>query len=267
MRKFEEWIQQLNDTIEDYKFFVNFEKIHENVKSIEKELTSLNSLIGTNNIEKKFAELIEQEPSIIKCIPKLLALRKDRVSVLEKGEEKIFYFNESKRNSIEEYTELMRKTGLFDLLESGEISDLKQYMIGLEIGLDTNARKNRIGYLLENLVEEELKKIPKIQYKKDAIIENEKESRRADFLIINDEKKYVIETSYQSMIGSKLRELIRRYYEETKMYKEKGITYILVLDGRGWKFAGTELKELFERLQYVYNLKDVQKGELGRILK
>ena len=42
MRKFEEWIQQLNDTIEDYKFFVNFEKIHENVKSIEKELTSLN---------------------------------------------------------------------------------------------------------------------------------------------------------------------------------------------------------------------------------
>ena len=272
MRKFEEWIEQFNDTIQDYDFFVDFEKVYNNVNKIEKELNILNSLIGDENIEENFKVLLDKEPSIIKCIPSLLALRKDKVTILESGEEKKFDFSENEIKDTEYYAKFMKNTGLFDLLKSGKISDLKQYMIGVEVGLDTNARKNRIGYTLEKLVEKELKNISNINYRKDVAMQvldgDIRRLIRPDFYVICNNKTYVIEVSYMMSYGSKNKELIKLYKENELFYRKQGVTYILILDGMGWKCCNIpEFKTIFEELPYVFNLKEVQKGILGEVFK
>lgn len=47
----------------------------------------------------------------------------------------------------------MRATGLFDVMEHHAVSSLSDYVTGVEVGLDSNGRKNRGGHLMENLVE------------------------------------------------------------------------------------------------------------------
>ncbi len=46
----------------------------------------------------------------------------------------------------------MKETGLFDLLSNRIVKDLVDYVLGVEVGLDSNGRKNRGGHLMENLV-------------------------------------------------------------------------------------------------------------------
>ncbi len=48
----------------------------------------------------------------------------------------------------------MRETGLFELLQSHIINNLYDYLLGVEVGLGSNGRKNRGGHLMEDLVEE-----------------------------------------------------------------------------------------------------------------
>ena len=52
----------------------------------------------------------------------------------------------------------MKKTGLFKLLSKAKINSLLDYITGVEVGLDSNARKNRTGKVMENLVESYIKK-------------------------------------------------------------------------------------------------------------
>lgn len=61
--------------------------------------------------------------------------------------------------SIEQYKVFMRKTGLFNLIENHIVNNLIDYALGVETGLDSNGRKNRGGHLMENLVEDFIKKI------------------------------------------------------------------------------------------------------------
>lgn len=51
----------------------------------------------------------------------------------------------------------MAETGLFDLIQNHLISNLYDYVTGVESGLDSNGRKNRGGHLMEDLVEEHIK--------------------------------------------------------------------------------------------------------------
>ena len=58
----------------------------------------------------------------------------------------------------EQYAVLMRETGLFELLENHLVSNLIDYALGVEVGLNSNGRKNRGGHLMEDLVESFIKK-------------------------------------------------------------------------------------------------------------
>ncbi|CAG8696872.1 11547_t:CDS:1, partial [Ambispora gerdemannii] len=54
---------------------------------------------------------------------------------------------------------------LIDLFTNGQIKDLKDYVLGVEVGLDTHSRKNRGGLLMENGVEKLLIDY-QVEYKK-----------------------------------------------------------------------------------------------------
>lgn len=161
-REFSDIVNSLKTTIADYSYYTNFEKVFNNVDKFNVELNILNSLIGSNNIEIDFISIINKYPETLKVIPLLLAIRKLEVEVIDGT--KIIY-NFKKRNvSDKEYVKFMRNTGLFNLLENSKIKNLYDYITGVEVGLDSNARKNRTGTTMEKIVESFISKVSGIEY-------------------------------------------------------------------------------------------------------
>ena len=156
-RNFKEWLSTFRPCISDYCYYVDFDKVNKNVDKIKVELNILNALVGSKNIEQDFENIIKKYPETLKCIPLLLAVRSCEISVTDAEGEYNFSFK--KQNySIDEYKMFMRKTKLFDLLKNHIVSNLVDYITGVETGLDSNGRKNRGGHLMENLVESYIQK-------------------------------------------------------------------------------------------------------------
>ena len=157
-RNFAEWLLTFTDSIADYKYYIDFDTIYKNAEEYKVELNMLNSLIGSNNIEVEFENLVSKYPSVLKCIPTLLAVRQSEIIVLDNDGNKFEYnFNEMNYD-LKQYSVFMRETGLFELLEKHLINNLYDYVLGVECGLNSNARKNRGGHLMENLVEKYIQK-------------------------------------------------------------------------------------------------------------
>lgn len=141
-RNFKTWLSGFRDSISDYEYYVNFEKVYRNVDAIKVELNILNSLIGSKDIENGFEMIVNKYPETLKCIPVLLAVRAKEIYAIDGDGEYIYKFNKPNL-SIEQYKIFMRKTGLFDLISNHIVNNLVDYATGVETGLDSNGRKNR----------------------------------------------------------------------------------------------------------------------------
>ena len=156
-RNFSTWLSGFRDSIADYGYYIDFEKVHRNVDGIKVELNILNSLIGSKNIKEDFKALIKKYPETLKCIPLLLAVRANEIYCQDEngGYMYQFYFGKYPPNShahYERYAYFMEHTGLFDLLENHIINNLVDYATGVETGLDSNGRKNRGGTLFVGVI-------------------------------------------------------------------------------------------------------------------
>lgn len=281
-RDFNEWFSNFKQSISDYSYYVDFEKIYRNVDKIKVELNILNSLIGSKNIEVEFKNILIKYPETLECIPVLLAIRSNEIFIKDDLREYLFRFDEMVY-SIEDYVKFMKESGLFNLLQNHIINNLYDYVLGIEVGLDSNGRKNRGGHLMENLVESYILKSGIKEYYKEMYLEeiqskwsidlsrlsgNNFSTKRFDFVIKTDNQIYVIETNFYSSQGSKLNETARSYKmlaEETK--NVDGITFIWFTDGTGWKNAKRNLEETFNELDTLYNIHDLEYGILDKIIK
>ena len=151
-RNFNEWLNTFKSSISTYNYYVDFEKVYGNVDAIKVELNILNSLVGSKDIDNEFENLSNKYPEILKCIPILLAVRSREIYAIDGDGEYIFNFKKP-NYSVNEYKKFMRKTGLFKLISNRIINNLVDYVTGVEVGLDSNGRKNRGGHLMEDLVE------------------------------------------------------------------------------------------------------------------
>ena len=281
-RNFDEWLSKFKSSISDYTYYVDFKKIYRNVDKIKVELNILNSLIGSNDIENEFKNIIVKYPETLECIPVLLAVRSNEIFIKDELKEYLFKFNKMVY-SIDDYVRFMKESGLFDLLQNHIINNLYDYVLGIEVGLDSNGRKNRGGHLMENLVESYIRKAGIKEYYKEMYISeienkwnldlssisgNNVSTKRFDFVIKTDNQVYVIETNFYSSQGSKLNETARSYKmlaEEAK--KVNGLTFIWFTDGIGWKNARKNLEETFNELETLYNINDLENGILDKIIK
>ncbi len=269
----------MKPSINQYNYYVDFEKVYENVNDLKVELNIMNSLIGSKNIEEDFRSLLNKYPEIIKCVPTLLAVRQREIYAQD--EEGAFNYDFDKMNySIGQYIIFMRKTGLLDLIADHLINNLVDYCLGIEVGLDSNGRKNRGGHQMEDLVETFLKKA-KVEYYKEmylsdiekrwgvnlsAVSADGNTEKRWDFVVKTSNMVYVIETNFYSAGGSKLNETARSYeLIAEKMKTVKGAKFIWVTDGGGWRSARKNLSETFEVLEDLYNINDLENGELEKL--
>ena len=270
-RNFAEWLLTFTDSIADYKYYIDFETVYKNAEKLKLELNMLNSLIGSKTIERDFDNLLSKYPEVLKCIPILLAVRQNEIIVLDKDGNKFEYNFKNMNYTVEQYKIFMRKTGLFDLIQNHLVNNLYDYVLGVESGLNSNARKNRGGHLMEDLVENFIQKAGfkknetyfkemylqtiEEKWKLDmSFISNQNQStKRFDFVIKTDKCIYGIETNFYAASGSKLNETSRSYKMISEEAKQvEGFEFVWFTDGTGWLLAKNNLKET-RRCQNFYS--------------
>ncbi|WP_027438757.1 type II restriction endonuclease [Lachnospira multipara] len=284
-RDFDEWIDKFRASISGYDYYIDFNKVVDNVEMIKVELNILNTLIGSNNIENDFETIIARYPETLKCIPLLLAVRKNEIYAQD--EDGSFLYNFKKMNySIEQYKVFMRKTGLFDMIANHLVNNLVDYALGVETGLDSNGRKNRGGHQMENLIEKYIKSagfekgknyykemyLSAIEEKWDidlgAISNKSKTEKRFDFVVKTENMIYAIETNFYGGNGSKLGETARSYkLLSLESDTIDGFTFVWFTDGIGWKSAKGNLRETFDVMEHLYSIDDIEKGIMTTIFK
>lgn len=289
-RDFSTWLSGFRDSIADYGYYIDFEKVYCNVDRVRLELHLLNSLIGSKNIAEDFQTLVSRYPETLKCIPLLLAVRENEIFCQNENGGYLYQFDlrkipQNARLPVERYAYFMEQTGLFDLLQNRIIGNLVDYVTGVETGLDSNGRKNRGGHLMENLVEDFIQKAGFVKgetYFKEmyiheitvkwgidlsAISNQGKTEKRFDFVVKTPGMIYGIETNFYSSSGSKLNETARSYKTlalETDTIE--GFTFVWFTDGKGWMSARNNLEETFDVMEYLYNIKDLEDGIIASVL-
>lgn len=284
-RDFSVWLSSFRDSIADYSYYIDFEKVYRNVNTIKIELNLLNTLIGSDGIEKDFEELIEKYPEVLKCIPLLLAVRANEIYAID-GDGAFIYQFKQKNLPIDQYKIFMRKTGLFELLSKHIVHNLVDYVTGVETGLDSNGRKNRGGHLMENLVETFIQKAgftKDMNYFKEmtisqitdkwgidlsAISNQGKAEKRFDFVVKTPSMIYGIETNFYGSGGSKLNETARSYKTlALEADTIDGFTFVWFTDGKGWMNARHNLEETFDVMRHIYNIQDLEENVMITIFQ
>ncbi len=284
-RNFNTWLSGFRESIADYSYYVNFEKVYRNVDKVKVELNILNSLIGSRDIERAFDTLIERYPEVLRCIPLLLAVRANEIYAID-GDGEFIYNFKTTNQPMEQYKVFMQKNGLFDLISNHIINNLVDYVTGVETGLDSNGRKNRTGHTMENLVESYIKKAGFVKdenYFKEmyihqitekwgmdlsAISNQGKMEKRFDYVIKTPNMIYGIETNFYGSGGSKLNETARSYKTlalETDTID--GFTFVWFTDGKGWTSARHNLEETFDVMEHIYNIDDMENGIIQEVFK
>lgn len=282
-KNFDAWFLNFKSSIADYKYYIDFDTVIKNKDTIKVELNIMNSLIGSSNIEDEFDSLFKTYPQILKCIPILLAKREMEIQCMDKDGSYNFHFD--RRNySLEEYKMFMRKTGLFDLMQKHLVNNLVDYVLGVETGLNSNARKNRGGHLMENLVEHHILQAGYIKNKTyfkemylsevetrfsldlSCISHHGSTKKRFDYVLVKNNKVYAFECNFYISGGSKLNETARSYkniFLESKFVPN--FQFVWITDGKGWEKAKNNLRETFDETSYIFNIKELEDGVLNNI--
>lgn len=283
-RNFADWLSKFRSSIANYGYYIDFDKVYRNVNDIKVELNILNALIGSRKIEDEFKSILAKYPETLKCIPILLAVRANEIYAIDGDGEFTFDFKKA-NHTTDEYVVFMRKTGLFELLQNHIISNLVDYVTGVETGLDSNGRKNRGGHLMEDLVESF---IIKAGFEKDktyfkemyiheitekwgidlsAISNSGKMEKRFDFVIKTDNAIYGIETNFYASGGSKLNETARSYKQiAQEVATIDGFEFVWFTDGQGWTSARHNLEETFDVMEHIYSIDDLENGIINRLM-
>jgi len=285
-------LDHMKETIKRWDYFVAWEKVMNKVGSVEVALNILNYLIGKENIKEELKILISKYPVIVDVFPVLLALKdkEKNVKVLEPIEDNIFNYKEYDLNKKERYNpdeiellvEFAEKTGLLAMFEKKNIKSVVDYAIGVEVGRDTNTRKNRSGTAMELITELFIKKIcsrnnyryisqatsHKIKTLLGYDVSVDKSNRSFDFAIDNGHKLYLIETNYYGGTGSKLKSVAGEFTTLFNFLKKETPEhgFIWITDGLGWKTTIKPLRESFDKVDYILNLDMVQNDILEDII-
>lgn len=259
-QQFDIFMSQLKETNATLDFYCDFKKINNNVEAIAIKLNQLNYLIGQKDLDGAIRKLWNENPKAFGIIDILIAVRKKEKKkvILKDGNVKLISHLFDHVDSVIDY---IHGTGLDVVLQNKQIKNLVDYVFGVETGLDTNARKNRSGHLMENLVASILDKAD-IEYQQEvfstdypelAVLGEDK--KRFDFVIETPANNYLIEVNFYSSGGSKLNEVARAYSElSPKINAVAGFEFVWITDGKGWKKAKNKLEEAFYAIPNIYNL-------------
>jgi type II restriction enzyme len=283
---FEDFYKTLRPSLKPWDFFVNWSKVYENSKSIEADLIIWNQILGKNDFDNNFRALLRKNPNLVKSIPSLIVrdgAGSMEFSIIEDKNDltkpdSFFDFSKPANSdqAIEDALRFVKNSGLAELFQGKRISNLVDYMIGVEAGLDSNGRKNRSGTGMESVVEAYLtnfvnkKKLDfirqatptKIKAKWGFSVPVDKSSRAFDFAISDGSKLVLMEVNFYGGGGSKLKATAGEYKGLFDLLKIPNTQFVWVTDGDGWKTTRRPLEEAYKHIDYIWNLNWLARGYL-----
>lgn len=269
-----------------WEYFINWAKVFDKVDDLKIEIGILNSLCGSKDFDNDLSVILSRYPEVIKAFPTLLGVREKRINVLDSKSLpdfvfKSFDFTKGRLtpNDIEDLVDFFNSSGLKSLILEGGIANLKDYTYGVEVGLDTNGRKNRGGSIMEDLVEDLLQKVygldslayttqgspDKVYEKWGVSLPVDRSSRRPDFLVWKNNRLFWIETNFYSGGGSKLKSTCGEYKALYDFCKSNGVEFIWITDGEGWNTTLRPLEETYFYTDYIFNLTMIKDGILDEV--
>ena len=263
MTPFQLFVSQLSETNATLGYFTDFAKIRSNVKKIAIKLNQLNYLIGKTDLKEAIRDLYQENPKVFEILDILIAIRKNKKAKTFNNQGEIVALD-SYFHSPDKIFEYIQETGLAEVFQNKDVTNLVDYVFGIEVGLDTNARKNRGGDNMANAV-------ALLFNSENLLFESEVSStlfpeitslgvdvKRFDFVIKTRQKTYFIETNYYNSGGSKLNEVARAYSDVApKINQYPNYEFVWITDGQGWLTAKNKLEAAFNIIPCVYNLATV----------
>lgn len=262
---FSTFMSQLQETNQTLDFFCDFSKISQNVDNIKLSLCMLNSLIGATDMRRAVETLWSRDKTAFNVMDILIAVRSEGNKKVIDSIGRCVVLN-SLFDSVEGVMEFLNDTGLAKILQEKRINDLVDYVFGIETGLDTNARKNRSGHVMENMVSRIFEENG-IAYRQEVYSSEWPEitnvlgddEKRFDFVVETSHKKYLIEVNFYSGGGSKLNEVARSYSDiAPKINSVHGFEFVWITDGLGWRSAKNKLQEAYSIIPSIYNLTSIE---------
>lgn len=263
-RDFNKFMSQLQETNQTLDFFCDFEKISQNVENIKLSLCMLNSLLGATDLRKAVETIWKRDRTAFDVMDILIAVRSEgRKKVIDRLGRCIVL--DTLFKSVDGVMEFLDNTGLAEIFQSKRINDLVDYVFGIETGLDTNARKNRSGHVMEDVVARIFERNG-IHYRQEIYSSEWPEitkvlgddEKRFDFVVKTVSKTFLIEVNFYSGGGSKLNEVARSYSDiAPKINSVPGFEFVWITDGIGWKSAKNKLQEAYSIIPSIYNLTDI----------
>lgn len=265
--KFFNTLLQSNKTFE---YFIDWNKVKTTVNKYVNELSLLNSLtkIDITKRVKHLHFLLTKYPKVVEVIPLLIAerVKNGKINVFDPETESFlsFEFKHSKVNekTIPKIINFCIKTGILDLFQ--DIKDLYDYLLGIEVGLDSNARKNRSGDIFEKMCQQKLKKLIGSKYKivnndpnfslYHIIIKNKNKGKTHDVVIYKSNKPILIgEFNFYNTTGSKPISIAESYMEMCRIAKKHGVEFLWVTDGPAWLNMKEPLLRSMEEIDWILN--------------
>lgn len=275
----------LVETNRTYDFFVDWGKVRRNVDALKVEIGILSSVVGTREPIAELRAVLKRYPEAAKAIPILIAIRDEQFKVLEdiEADSKYAEFNFGKLSytdaEIETLIHFCNRTGITALLTS--LNTLRDYVSGVEVGLDTNARKNRSGTAMERLIYPLLESLAKehkfnivsqktfshLQQKYGLKVPPALKNRCFDIALLGERDNVNIETNFYSGGGSKPEEIVESYITRNNELQRSNWKFIWVTEGLGWRSMRNQIERAFEEIDYILNVDFVHRGLLAKILK
>ena len=275
----------LIETNFSWDFFVNWSKAIGNRDVFRYELALLKSLRNSSDPISDLRDLFRKYPEVIKVIPLLIACRDGLLKVLDSLETGLQFttFDFSKKlyddEEIEDMVSFTEKTGLLEAL--CHMDSATDYLLGVEVGLDTNARKNRSGLFLEKLVTEVLydmsakdSSVVSVAQKTFAHLEDRYgiripptlRDRKFDYVVISKGKATNIEVNFYGGTGSKPSEIVNSYINRAQALSSEGWRFVWLTDGQGWRKMQNQLRVGIANIDYVINAKLLRDGLLEKVI-
>lgn len=263
-QEFTLFMSQLQETNQSLDFFCDFDKIAQNVEDIKLSLCMLNSLIGARDMRSAVETIWRRDKTAFRVMDILIAVRSEgKKKVLDSLNRCIVL--DSLFESVDGVMEFLDNTGLTEIFQNQSVKDLVDYVFGIETGLDSNARKNRSGHVMEGVVDKLLSDYG-IAHRSEVYSREwpaiaralGNDEKRFDFVIKKGRMTYLVEVNFYSGGGSKLNEVARSYSDiAPKINAVPGFEFVWITDGVGWKQAKNKLQEAYNIIPRVYNLTNV----------